>query len=308
MDGEYSFSFRAMNTEVQVKGDAPWNSSWSRKLKECFFAFESICSRFLNFNELAMVNRAPIGAKIKVSPILFDVLKEAIRYAEMTDYYFNPLMARRMERMGYDRSFDQITDVGSTIDNDIGKGDCNSFQFDHHASAIVKQTSEKVDLGGIGKGWVVDRGARLMRQAGVVNGILNAGGDLTVWGNQEKVIGIADPEKEERDIAQFYFLQGCMATSNKKHRSWKQGSFVRHHLLDGQTGLQAESDVIQATVFAKSTAESEVIAKVLCILSFHEGILWMLEHFPHAAAVIIDENGKVKVSATIKRYTKKMMF
>ncbi|OZI11043.1 ApbE family lipoprotein [Bacillaceae bacterium SAS-127] len=301
------YSFRAMNTDVHVIEEFPWSEGNNEEMKRWFQEVEQTCSRFLPANELAQFNEAEVGTVMKVSPLLFEVIKQAIHYSTITDGYFNPLVGRNMEEIGYDRSFEQMVEIEESHDPVIAPREVAPFQFDDASCTILKQTEEKIDLGGLAKGWAVDRGARLMRQVGVAEGQLNAGGDLTIWGDQETLLGIAHPEKEAVDIAQFYMREGSVATSNKVFRSWRQGAIQRHHLLNGQTGLPADSDIVQATVFAKTTAEAEVIAKVLCIFTFDKALSWMLNHFPHAAALIIHENGQVKVSHTIKHYTKKLM-
>ncbi|WP_203362732.1 FAD:protein FMN transferase [Bacillus sp. REN10] len=306
MDDEF-YSFQAMNTEVKVIGGFPQQERDIAELKRWFQEVEQTCSRFLPFNELDRFNQMAPGTAVQVSSMLFEILKQAVHYSEATNGFFNPLIANNMAAIGYDRSFEQIGKIEESFDLFIEESEDHPFEFAEDGCTILKQTEQAVDLGGFAKGWAVDQGAKWMRQRGVSDGQLNAGGDVTVWGEKEKLIGIAHPEKETLDIAQFYMYEGSVATSNKVFRSWKQGSVQRHHLLNGQTGLPAISDVIQATVFASTTVEAEVMAKVLCIFTFDEGLSWLRAHFPHAAALVVDENGRVRVSRTIKNYTKKLM-
>ncbi|MGZ8687679.1 MAG: FAD:protein FMN transferase, partial [Gaiellaceae bacterium] len=107
------------------------------------------------------------------------------------------------------------------------------------------------DLGGLGKGYAVDRVAESLSVAGPC--LVNAGGDIAIRGGSWPV-GVADGLTLE-------LSRGGVATSGRDRRRWVRGGREAHHLIDPSTGRPAESDLVRVTVVADSATEAEVLAK-----------------------------------------------
>ena len=126
----------------------------------------------------------------------------------------------------------------------------------------------RFNLGGIGKGYAVESAASWLKQfAGATNGIVDGGGDISVWSNDEKEwkIGISDPFDQDTDIKQITLKNGSIATSNIVYRSWWQGNQKKHHIINGKTGKPVDSEILQATVVTTNCLDAEVSAK-LCFM------------------------------------------
>ena len=302
-----AISLKAMNTDIAIRANG-LNKQLQDNVIKWFKRFESICSRFRTDSELTWFNHQKEGKIIFVDEILYEVLDLAYEYAKQTDFYFNPLIGTAMEQEGYYRSFPIIKQTQSLKNNKINYilPDEESLIFYPSIHAIKKNIDQKVDLGGFGKGWSVDKAYQLMVEWGIHNGVVNAGGDLFIWGDKEETIGIAHPFNEEVDIAQFTIKKGTVVTSNKIYRSWVQDKKQKHHILNGKTGQVADHDVVQVTVIADQVAKAEVIAKVLLILPFKEGIQWMYKKFPDAGCICIHEKGDIAISKTINNFVGKV--
>src|SRR5690554_3248336 len=99
-----TLTVQAMNTNFYValpKGI----TNWKKPIKQLIQYVATEWSRFQEGNELAMVNQLNIGETIKVSPILFDCLKQADEYFIRTDGLFSPYLKIQMEHHGYNQSF-----------------------------------------------------------------------------------------------------------------------------------------------------------------------------------------------------------
>jgi FAD:protein FMN transferase len=115
-----------------------------------------------------------------------------------------------------------------------------------------------LDLGGIAKGWTVDLAAAEALEAGLGWALVAAGGDLAIVGDAPLLeIPVEDPEACERPMATLRLDRGALATSSVAKRSWGPGL---HHVIDPRTGAPLRSDTVQATVWAPSCAEAEVMA------------------------------------------------
>ena len=120
-----------------------------------------------------------------------------------------------------------------------------------------------VDLGGIAKGWAVDRAAGAALDAGLAWALVGAGGDLRVVGDApDLAVTIEDPEVRGEHCLRVALREGAIATSSVTRRRW---GVDRHHMIDPRTGLSAETGVLQASAWAPTCARAEVAAKVLLL-------------------------------------------
>ena len=110
----------------------------------------------------------------------------------------------------------------------------------------------RLDLGGIAKGYAVDRAAELLAPAGPC--LVNAGGDLAVRGGAWPV-GV--------EHLTLLLERGAIATSGRDRRRWTRDGREHHHLIDPRTGAPADTPLLRATVVAASAAEAEVLAKAV---------------------------------------------
>ena len=118
----------------------------------------------------------------------------------------------------------------------------------------------RIDLGGIAKGFAVDRASELLAPVGP--SLVNAGGDIAATG--EWIVGV-DKEGEPLALA---LVDGALATSGRDRRRWLRDGEERHHLIDPSTGRPAESDLLRVTAFAATAVEAEVIAKTRFLVGF----------------------------------------
>ncbi|MGZ6507214.1 MAG: FAD:protein FMN transferase, partial [Tumebacillaceae bacterium] len=255
------FSFRAMNTDVMIWLEA--NQGVSSKqivglfedTRALFEQVEQTCSRFLPESELVQLNGMP-GREVPVSPLLYEVLEAAHDAYLETDGIFHPGLLVPLENAGYDRSMDLLR--GSDCTSNDAKAQEKQwepqlevpFMLNRARKTVYLHPWRKIDLGGIAKGWTVDRAAKYLGQMG--NGFVNAGGDLRVFGNGQTTwnIGVEDPFSPKHDVEVLSVKSGAVATSTTAKRRWKQGSEWRSHLLDPRTGRSTTSDILQSTVTA----------------------------------------------------------
>jgi thiamine biosynthesis lipoprotein len=115
----------------------------------------------------------------------------------------------------------------------------------------------RLDLGGIGKGYAVDRACSLLARAG--DCLVNAGGDLAAAGGRAWPVGV---ETDAGSIT-LELRSAALATSGRDRRRWRRGGKERHHLIDPRTGCPADTDLLRVTVVAASAVEAEVLAKAL---------------------------------------------
>lgn len=240
--------FTAMGTDVQLLLDAPPGDSADAALARAEAEFERLeqsMSRFRPDSELSRLNRE--GRLDAASPDLARVVELALEARDATGGLFDPTIHDALVAAGYDRSFDDLVADGPAQSRPVpcgGTVDVEGFRIELGAGT-------RLDLGGIAKGYAVDRVCEFLAVAGPC--LVNAGGDLTVRGGSWAV-GVTGEVTLELE-------HGAIATSGSDRRRWRRGGRELHHLIDPATGRPAESPFVRVTVVADTAVEADVLAK-----------------------------------------------
>ena len=256
-------------------------------------------TRFTDRSELARLNRST-GEWFQASAEMFQVLQEARRLAMETNGLFNPAILPLLKQAGYDRSMEEIKNHPDRMEptSMVDVQDFRLVQLDEETSSVLLPHGMQVDLGGIAKGWIAERTARLL--AKIANACaVNAGGDMfpvnLPEGKTSWEVGLENPLEPEHDLAVLHVMPGALATSAITKRQWKHNGQVQHHLIDPRSGKPAETDWLSVTVWAESATEAEVYAKVLLIAG-PKGAEGMYKNQNSKAYLAVDKHGWVQGS------------
>jgi thiamine biosynthesis lipoprotein len=284
--------FRAMGCQVEVQlvhdagPDADHAVGLALAAAEArFWLYESELSRFLDTSDLAVLNRAAGCGPVLVSPTLCAVTEDALAAARATDGMFDPTLGTVLAHLGYDRPFPLVSPFVDEAVPALVPPHCagawRDIVVDAAACTIALPAGVALDLGGIGKGWTVDRVVRQLQGVrGVRGGLVNAGGDLRVWGAApedapEWIVGVEDPQDLDRDCATLAVRDRAVATSSIAFRRWKRGEHWIHHVLDPRTGRSAVTDLAAVTVVGPSAMWAEVHAKVALLSGLDAGRVYL---------------------------------
>ncbi len=121
-----------------------------------------------------------------------------------------------------------------------------------------------IDLGGIAKGYAVDRAVAALRAHGIERGLVNAGGDLYAVGRSEDGdpwrVGIRHPEDPRRLLGELAIEDAAVATSGDYERAFRHAGRTFHHLLDPRTAAPREAAPHSVSVQAASCLEADAAA------------------------------------------------
>ncbi|MCA9001158.1 MAG: FAD:protein FMN transferase [Planctomycetes bacterium] len=168
-----------------------------------------------------------------------------------------------------------------------------------HRIALPKGT--RIGLGGIAKGYGVDRAMAVLLKHGIQNGIVNAGGDLKALGTkfgEPWRIAIKHPRKGVKPVAIIPLSNVCLVTSGDYERFFMVDGKRYHHILDPRSGRPAVG-CISATVLAPDAAFADALATAMVVLGPTEG-LKVIEAIPRVEALLVDLDGNVFRSSGLK--------
>lgn len=281
--------FRAMGTTISLLLSEEQSEQGTQIVQDLFSLWEQTLSRFLPESELSRLN-ALSGKPVVVSGLLYAVLETALTAAQTTQGVYDPTLLRQMVRIGYDRTFDELSSVQPATSVTISPGGgWRQIQLDADQRRVTLPLGIGLDFGGIAKGMAVDAALNSLRETGIETALVNAGGDLAVLGfpSEEEQWPIAVPGKEQS--WNIPLRQGAMATSGIARRRWQQGGQQRHHLVDPRTGTSAQSGLWSVTVAATRCEQAEVGAKVAFILGKKRGANFLRAH--SLAGLLVCEDG-----------------
>jgi thiamine biosynthesis lipoprotein len=255
--------FRAMGTDVELLLDAPESAESALALatgEAEFERLEGLLSRFREDSELSALNRSGV---LYAGPDLAEVTDRALDARERTHSRFDPTVHDALVAAGYDRSFEQIEGRVATA---TVPGQCGgSIDIDRATGRIELEPGFRLDLGGIAKGYAVDRVAQLLALAGPC--LVDAGGDIAALGTAWPV-GIETHE----GVITVALEDAALATSGVDRRRWQTTEGDAHHIIDPRTGRPAETDLLRVTVVANDAVEAEVLAKALFLAGSEQAV------------------------------------
>jgi thiamine biosynthesis lipoprotein len=309
-----SVQFRAMNTEFLLAG---LPTGVAAEVQHRIIEAERKFSRFLADSEISRINETP-DEWVPVSPLACELLTEALAAVQATEGLFNPFMGLTLQTWGYDRSFELLRErrarpkfqreTTMRVISRATHGMSAPLAMNPQQLAVRLDKGVSIDVGGIAKGWVAQREANGLIVRGIPSGLIDAGGDVVVWGQEPEQglwgIGVANPMPSGEDVASLW-LEGltAMATSSIVKRSWQTTKTgAAHHILDPRTGAPAVTDFLQVTVIGRNLSVAEQYAKCLIVLGSSVGLPWLEKRQPELAYIGLCRDGSVYVSANLDKY------
>ena len=180
--------------------------------------------------------------------------------------------------------------------------DYRKVQIDLEGGTATLPADMRIGLGGIAKGYGVDRAMAVLMKRGIRHAVVNAGGDLKALGKKRGKsweIAIKHPRDRERVIAVLPVSNVCVVTSGDYERFYLHEGKRYHHILDPRTGYPS-TGCMSATVTAPDAAFADALATAMCVLG-PERDLKILESLPRVEGILIDLQGKIVVTSGLRR-------
>ena len=231
---------------------------------------ESVTSNYRDSTEISYVNRNAFGKPVKLSKELFGLIERSIAYSKLYDGYFDITVGQLTNYWGFnsDHPIESLPD-SVRISELLGFVDYNYLKLNYEDSTI-RFTKEGVliDLGGIAKGYALDRASEVLRKKGVKDFLINGGGDLYASGRKANgnkwVVGIKDPRKNDLLVASFEVENTGVLTSGDYERFKIINGVRYHHIFDPKTGFPSNTSR-SATIICGNCEKGVVLSKIIFI-------------------------------------------
>ena len=210
------------------------------------------------FSDDSDVGRANVMAAkspVAVSKPTALVLEESLLWAEASEGAFDPCLGKAVAL--WDVGHRQAPPTGVEVNKLAGRDLYKALEVGTWRSepvVVFRDPDVALDLGGIAKGYGVDLAAEALRSYGILNGLVNVGGDLYALGHSEDgdpwKIGIRDPDDPAGIVGTVEANDCAVATSGDYLQYFQYGGRRYHHMLDPETGEPKWSEVRSVTVMA----------------------------------------------------------
>ena len=228
-------------------------------------------------SDVSHMNREAFPRSVIVHPWTWRVLEAAQRFARETNGVFDIATARLLAGGGYLPLHEYRPDSAATWRDILLRKNCRVF---FRRSLIV-------DLGGIAKGFAVDRAVETLKGNGVIAGIVNAGGDIRTFGEASRLIHVRHPADPTRTAGAVSLRERAIATSGIYFARKKNRGRCVSPILDGRTG-RAACDLISVTVAAANCMTADALTKV--VFALRERAAPLLARYS-ADALLLERNG-----------------
>jgi thiamine biosynthesis lipoprotein len=289
-----------MNSDVRLISGAPDATRRLDRAERWLAAFEARFSRFRALSELSRLNAAA-GRTFQASPRLFELVALALALARRSEGVYDPTILPALLAAGYDRSFELGRSRPELTETRRLRTTWRDVRLDAALRTVTFPKGGALDLGGIGKGWAVDRLAGMLGRPALVNG----GGDVFAAGRPPDDsawrVGVADPFRPESDLYVLRLVDRGVATSSSLRRRWRSGDRYLHHLIDPHTGRPSESDAVQVSAIASSALMADHHAKVALLLGGDRGLAY-LQREREVEGVVVRWDGSIGVTRHLGDY------
>jgi FAD:protein FMN transferase len=296
-----------MGTELKLTA---WTSdeALARKLfDEVFKDFDrldSLMSVWKQGSDVLRLNEAAGDHPVPVSPEVLECLRIARQISELTDGRFDVTFGALSDLWRFDdQDKDNRVPDPAEIQKRLSLIDYRRLVIDERAgTAFLQQRGMRAHLGGIGKGYAVERAVKTFRKGGLADFMVQAGGDLYVSGLKDGRpwrLGINDPRGPGgSSFAVLELSDATFSTSGDYERFFMKDGVRYHHIIDLQTGQPARL-CRSVTIAAASPVLADGLSKGVFILGPEKG-MELIERLPDVEGVIVSAENNVLVSSGLK--------
>jgi FAD:protein FMN transferase len=265
---------------------------------------ERLMTTWRSDSDVSRVNAAAGTSSVEVSPETFDVIAASLRTSELSGGAFDITFESLHGLWKFDEDLDPNPPSMAAVKRALPLLDYKRVRLDAaNHSVFVEKAGAKIGLGGIAKGYAVDRASKILLDAGLTTFFVQAGGDLYTHGKKpdgsEWVTGIRDPRDPDKGyFAMLDVTDHAFSTAGDYERSYIVGGKRYHHIIDPHTGFPATA-CRSVTIWAPTALEADEIDDAVFIMGPSKGMK-LVESLDGVGAVIVDAKNNLWVSSRLK--------
>lgn len=274
-------------------------------IEKAFIEIDEMTNRFSADSQIFAVNAAAGREPVKVDEHLFSMVQTALTWSDKTDGAFNLLIGSVMNLWGFERENPEVP-TREAIEKALLHTDYTKIVLDEDASTIfLPEEGMIMDAGGVAKGYATDFAVLKLKELGIENALINAGGNVYTMGKKEDGsvwrVGIQDPRDSQGLSGILQVSDKALVSSGDYQRYFEKDGVRYHHILDPKTGFPARLCTGTTIVM-----DSATIADILSTTTFVEGPekgMALMDSLPEVdGAMFIDADGTIYTTESMQKY------
>jgi FAD:protein FMN transferase len=277
-------------TEDAAKGEAAIDAVMAEMRR-----IDDLMSHYKPESQLSQINARAAQEPVQVDKELFDLIKLSTHFSEITEGAFDITYASVGHLYDYPH---HVHPTEEQIKAALPGVNWRNMLLDPVKHTVrYERPGMRIDLGGIGKGYAVDRCIAILQARGFQHALVSAGGDSRIIGDRMGrpwLIGIRNPDDKQKVITRIPITNSAMSTSGDYERYFDEGGIRYHHIIDPRTGHSA-SKVRSATILGPTATETDGMSKTAFVLG-PEKALEIINRMPQYDAVFVTPDGRILYS------------
>ena len=283
----------------------------AKKAREAFDAaiaeirrLEALMTTWRPDSEISKINAAAGKSAVVVGDETLQIIKDSIHTSQISEGTFDITFQSLHGLWKFDEDLDPHPPAEKDIKLRLADvGSKNILVDDAKKTVMLARPKTQIGLGGIAKGYAVDRAVAVLEKAGLTSFYVQAGGDLFARGKKpdgsDWQAGIRDPRgAESKYFAKLSLSDHAFSTAGDYERSYVVGGKRYHHIIDPRTGSPATASR-SVTIWAPSALVADEIDDAVFILGPKKG-LELVESLDGVGAVIVDAKNNLWISKRLE--------
>jgi len=291
-----------MGTEVSVYFWHDDAAAGETIIEEVFAEVDRInelMSTYVESSRISEINRDAASGPVVAGDELFQLIRRSLDISVLTNGAFD--ITYESVGQHYDFRERQRPDE-ATVKAERQHIDYQLIELDKTAGTVrFLEDGVRINLGGIAKGYVVERGVDILRNHGVENGIVTAGGDSRLLGDRRDrpwVVGIRNPRTDGQVAISVPLEDEAISTSGDYERYFEEDGVRYHHIIRPSSGLPVEG-VHSATVFGPDAVLTDALSTSVFVMGVDKG-LKLIGCLPDYESIVIDAESQIFYSTGLE--------
>ena len=254
-------------------------------------------------SEISSVNQKAFKESVKVSSSTYRVIQKSIEFSRLTDGTFDVTVGPLVDlwRKAADANTAPTEQQLQQVRSKVGYDKLILNEADKSIRFAVE--GMRIDLGGIAKGFAIDRAIEAVRKIGGLGAMVDIGGDIRCYGKTPKgqkywLVGLQNPdlESEKQNLLTLKLTDKAVTTSGNYHRFFIIGGKHYSHIINQKTGGIAEG-LSSVTIIADNAADADALATAVSVMGVEKG-LQLIENTPNTEAIVISASPDYEIKKT----------
>ncbi len=261
---------------------------------------DHLMSPYKSESELSKVNNLAARQAVVISDELLSLIQRSLQFSERTQGAFDITFASVGGLYDYRN---RIKPEPSRLLKKLPAVNYRHIKINPVKKTIsFEQKDVQIDLGGIAKGYAVDRAIELLVNRRITSAIVTAGGDSRILGDKRGrpwMVGVRDPRNKKELIVALPITDSAISTSGDYERYFESDGVRHHHIISPKTGESIHS-TRSVTILGPDATTTDALSTSIFVLGPEKGMK-LIESIPEIEAIIIDRTGIMYYSTGLQK-------